>query len=352
MNDKGEIFDPLGVYDDLKLELIRILSPREKFEEDPTRILRVLRFSQELGFEIEEHTLAAIHSSNLALSYSHGLASEIEKILQLSPSDRKKIFGLSEDLGLAHLFQQALIVYGENLIQSNPRLENYLAKLQKITGIANTYVFGGTLRDILLKKEFKDMDIKLDESTGALVRKLRQLGFQETDDVELPPNTFYFNERFGAVSIKIEEMIYDFTESGDANEQEWYLNNDINFNSMIFNPVTGKIDNLQLIPEVILGFITLTERYFKRDVTELRIVNYLKQLTRSANLYVSEDDLDYVQKNMGEVLNYFLRYPRMMYKLESLLGNENTDNVLRMIAQSKSGEKLISLLNAYVSEES
>lgn len=57
----GEIFDPYGGQDDIKHKLIRAVGEAgERFEEDALRIMRAIRLSSQLGFIIEEKTLAAL----------------------------------------------------------------------------------------------------------------------------------------------------------------------------------------------------------------------------------------------------------------------------------------------------
>lgn len=57
MTIQGEIIDLFNGKNDLKQKLIRTVgSPRDRFMEDPLRIIRALRFSSELGFEIEKAT--------------------------------------------------------------------------------------------------------------------------------------------------------------------------------------------------------------------------------------------------------------------------------------------------------
>ncbi|MCM8749465.1 CCA tRNA nucleotidyltransferase [Thermomicrobiaceae bacterium CFH 74404] len=69
--NSGEIIDPFGGREDLARRLIRAVgSPRERFAEDPLRILRAVRFAAELGFHIEPATLAAMKE----------LAAELERI--------------------------------------------------------------------------------------------------------------------------------------------------------------------------------------------------------------------------------------------------------------------------------
>ncbi len=66
-NVEGRLLDPYGGKKDLKSGVLRCVgSASLRFEEDALRILRLLRFASELGFEIEKKTaLAAYEKKNL-----------------------------------------------------------------------------------------------------------------------------------------------------------------------------------------------------------------------------------------------------------------------------------------------
>lgn len=60
-NRKTGIIDPFGGRDDIKNKIIRCVGdPEKRFEEDALRIMRALRFSAVLGFEIEPKTARAL----------------------------------------------------------------------------------------------------------------------------------------------------------------------------------------------------------------------------------------------------------------------------------------------------
>lgn len=61
MDCRGHLEDPFGGQEDLKNNIIRAVgNPIERFDEDPLRILRALRFASMLGFAIEEDTAKAL----------------------------------------------------------------------------------------------------------------------------------------------------------------------------------------------------------------------------------------------------------------------------------------------------
>lgn len=51
----GEIIDYTNGLDDIKNKTLRVLHD-ESFIDDPTRILRGLKFAVRFGFELDEHT--------------------------------------------------------------------------------------------------------------------------------------------------------------------------------------------------------------------------------------------------------------------------------------------------------
>lgn len=67
MNEDGEVLDFQNGVEDLNNKIIRCVGdPDERMKEDPVRILRAIRFSITLGFEIEE-------STNFALAWNRNL---------------------------------------------------------------------------------------------------------------------------------------------------------------------------------------------------------------------------------------------------------------------------------------
>ena len=61
MDAAGNLTDPFGGREDIERRLIRCVgSPEERFSEDALRMLRALRFSAQLGFDIDPRTDAAV----------------------------------------------------------------------------------------------------------------------------------------------------------------------------------------------------------------------------------------------------------------------------------------------------
>jgi tRNA nucleotidyltransferase (CCA-adding enzyme) len=94
----GKLVDFFLGMDDLKNKIIRVLHDGS-FMDDPTRILRAVRFQQHLGFKIEPHTERlmrdAINVGILAKLKNQRLNKEIDLILR-EPNSSRIIFKLRE----------------------------------------------------------------------------------------------------------------------------------------------------------------------------------------------------------------------------------------------------------------
>ena len=99
----GEIVDPWGGRADLERKQIRAVGddPHRRFDEDPLRMLRAVRFAAQLGFEIERATSEAIQrqAATLAKISNERIRDELNKAL-ISPRPELAL-RLLVNLGLA-----------------------------------------------------------------------------------------------------------------------------------------------------------------------------------------------------------------------------------------------------------
>ncbi|MBS7298516.1 MAG: CCA tRNA nucleotidyltransferase [Eubacteriales bacterium] len=99
-NEEVGVLDYYGGRDDIAAKLVRTVgTPEKRFTEDALRMLRAIRFSAVLGFEIEEKTAEAIKKCAALIRRvsSERILGELNKILL---SDNPYYIGKLRDLGL------------------------------------------------------------------------------------------------------------------------------------------------------------------------------------------------------------------------------------------------------------
>ena len=103
-NNTNGLIDVFGGQEDLAARLIRAVGDaEERFTEDALRMLRAVRFSAQLGFEIEENTRIAIRK--LAPSLVHISAERIQtELVKLLISDHPEKLEDAYTLGLTRVF--------------------------------------------------------------------------------------------------------------------------------------------------------------------------------------------------------------------------------------------------------
>ena len=105
---KSEVIDYVGGLDDLKaLKISMIGDPSERFEEDPVRMIRAVRFRAKLNANMESHLIEAIQTNSQLLAKIPP-ARLYEEVIKLFHNENSiEIFHELDRLGLLrHLFSQ------------------------------------------------------------------------------------------------------------------------------------------------------------------------------------------------------------------------------------------------------
>ncbi len=151
--------DPFGGIDDIRLKKIRAIgNPDERFNEDGLRVMRAVRFSAQLGFEVEENTAQSIRRNMDLLDHlsAERVFAELRKLLGgrycaealgKFPELSKKIFGTApEEATLKALkktdifaFRLALMLLTTGAETALKRLRADRNTLKKVLFLINSY---------------------------------------------------------------------------------------------------------------------------------------------------------------------------------------------------------------------
>jgi tRNA nucleotidyltransferase (CCA-adding enzyme) len=110
----GELHDFWGGWDDLQKGIIRVLHPLS-FIDDPTRLLRAIRFEQRFGFRIESHTLDLIQRAVPLLGQISGQRARHELDLFLEEIRYSEMLERASSLGLLEAIHPALALSSESM---------------------------------------------------------------------------------------------------------------------------------------------------------------------------------------------------------------------------------------------
>jgi len=136
-SDFGVMVDPFNGLKHLEEKLIKTpLEPGKTFSDDPLRMMRAIRFANQLGFEIDPVTLKAIHQnkSRIHIVSKERITGELEKILM---TDKPSIgFKLLFDTGLlSHIFPELAALHGVEFKQGKGHKDNFYHTLQVLDNL-------------------------------------------------------------------------------------------------------------------------------------------------------------------------------------------------------------------------
>ena len=170
------IVDEFGGMEDLKAGIVRCVGrPEDRFTEDALRLLRALRFSAQLGFEIEESTYAAIKTiaPNLAKVSKERVQAELTKLLLSAHPER---ILLLKETGLS-----AQIVPGFDAVFAPP----LFSKLSRLPAEKSLRWAGFLLCQSTKQAEAVLKGLKMDNETIGHVSRMIE-GAKETLPLEKP----------------------------------------------------------------------------------------------------------------------------------------------------------------------
>lgn len=136
----GQLVDPFGGMEDLKNKVIRTpLDPDVTYSDDPLRMLRAIRFANQLNFIIEEESLKAIerNKERIKIISAERVNEELNKILQC---DRPSLgFKLLSKTGLLpYIFPELAAMKGVDAKDGKKHKDNFFHTLAVLDNICKT----------------------------------------------------------------------------------------------------------------------------------------------------------------------------------------------------------------------
>ncbi|PKP36365.1 MAG: tRNA nucleotidyltransferase, partial [Bacteroidetes bacterium HGW-Bacteroidetes-15] len=134
----GELVDPFNGVDDIKDRTIRTpLDPNQTFSDDPLRMMRAVRFSAQLNFDIERETYAALSNNKERLNIIslERIVDELNKII-LSKRPSSGFLTLERTGLLEQFFPEFLALKGVDNFEGNNHKDNFYHTLQVLDNVA------------------------------------------------------------------------------------------------------------------------------------------------------------------------------------------------------------------------
>ncbi len=134
----GKLVDPFNGVEDLNKKIIRTpLDPEITFSDDPLRMMRAVRFSSQLDFEIEVKTLQAIsrNRDRIKIVSAERISEELNKII-LSPKPSVG-FRIMEETGLLEIIlPEFMKLKGVDVVEGTGHKDNFFHTLEVLDRIA------------------------------------------------------------------------------------------------------------------------------------------------------------------------------------------------------------------------
>ncbi len=134
----GELIDPFGGLEDMENLIIRTpLDPDITFSDDPLRMLRAIRFSSQLGFDIEPETFDAItrNKDRIEIISGERIIDELNKIV-LSPKPSVGFLQLDQTGLLPIIFPEFVALKGAETKEGVGHKDNFYHTLVVLDNIA------------------------------------------------------------------------------------------------------------------------------------------------------------------------------------------------------------------------
>ncbi len=138
--DYGQLIDPFNGLRDIEKKILKTpLDPKLTFQDDPLRMLRAIRFANQLNFTISPKTLQAIikNKKRIKIISQERIRDEFNKIL-MTPKPSLGFKLLYESGLLTFIFPELLALKGVEIIDNKRHKDNFYHTLEVLDNISKT----------------------------------------------------------------------------------------------------------------------------------------------------------------------------------------------------------------------
>lgn len=204
-----------------------------------------------------------------------------------------------------------------------------------------TFLIGGIVRDIILNKnvERSDLDIMTRITLRSAIMNLEALGYTKNSEQQFSEMKYFVNGEKQIINLILKGRECQVGFIGELGVEDLIQHGDVTLNCCAYDLGTGKILNPDFVKEIMskkLLFCNIENA--KND--PLKIISALKQISRIPDLDIPAETLATIAECMPDVVDYFVRSPKKVYKLQSLFGNINS-RIVYEIFNSSGGKDLV-----------
>lgn len=330
MDKEGNIIDFYGGIESLKNKEVQVLNPDFKFQQDPTRILRTVRLSKELGFSIEEETWQALIRNASLLNLKGGIDDELSKIFSLNPLIQEDIFRAMDEIGISKVTHNTVELEAHTLARR-------LKKIEEISQVAKlfytkTYLVGGALRDIIWNKKINDLDFKVFSPPDKIIQILEKSGLNRRGDYKIKSGEFYESSFNGVFGINLGGLDIHVSSTSTQDIRELIKDGDLSFNCCAYDVHSGEI----LTPEYIPA-IKNKELHFANPERASQdptiVINALKQISKIPEIKIPEETDIIIRESILDVKRFLEKSPDFQYLIAPICINLNSERALNYLGK-------------------
>lgn len=137
-DNQWQLLDPFGGLEDMKMKLLRTpLDPDQTFSDDPLRMMRAVRFSSQLGFQIDEQSFFSIKKNRdrINIVSQERITKELNLLLQTATPSAGLTYFLES--GLCEItFPELYDLRGAEYREGKGHKDNYFHTLQVLDNVA------------------------------------------------------------------------------------------------------------------------------------------------------------------------------------------------------------------------